>query len=148
MDKPTALNELLHHNDFAASHTLRRGQFLQRLQKLLASLLDADSSAHCQVGNLRDDALILYCDSTAWASRLRYQIPTLLGTLQQHKVLASLRRIEIKVMPQQVTQKAHRSAATLSNTASSCILACADSVNDQALQSALTRLARHHGKKN
>lgn len=145
MDKPSPINKLLHRADFPAEGVLQRGQFLHRLNSLLGSLLDDDSKLHCQVGNIRDGVLILYADSTAWALRLRYQSPALLKQLQQRKGLATLRQIEVKVIPRQ-EKEIKNQPAKLSNEASSCLRSCADTITDEGLRSALQRLAAHSKK--
>jgi hypothetical protein len=143
MDKPRPLTELFKRADFPAEGVLQRGQFLHRLNRLVSRLLDDDSKLHCQVGNLRDGILILYADTTAWASRLRYQGPALLKQLQQRKGLESLQQVEIRVMPrEEKVSKEHK--AELSEEASSCLSACADSIEDDALRNALQSLAAHH----
>ncbi len=145
MDKPSPITKLLHHADFPAEGLLQRGQYLHRLDRLLGSLLDDDCKVHCQVGNVRDGVLILYVDSTAWASRLRYQSPALLKQLQQRRGLAAIQQIEIKVSPkQEKTTKVQ--SVKLSREASSCIQACADSMEESGLREALQRLAAHHKK--
>lgn len=121
---------------------MQRGQFLYRLNRLVASLLDSDSKLHCQVGNIRDGVLILYADSAGWASRLRYQAPTLLKQLQQRKGLEKLQKIELRVLPEQQKEET-KQRAEMSAEASSCIQACSESIEDKELSRALARLAAH-----
>lgn len=143
MDKPNSLTELLQNDDFPAGEILKRGRFLKRLNHLIQNLLDDDLKIHCQVGNIRDGLLILYTDSTAWASRLRYQGPALLKQLQQHKGLASLQQIEIRVQPREEKESITRKVK-LSGEASSCLQSCAEGITDSGLKQALERLAAHH----
>ncbi len=145
MDKPSQLTELLQQSGFPAGGVLQRGRFLQRINQLLGRSLDAESKRHCRVGNLRDGLLILYADSTAWATRLRYQAPALLAQLQQQKGLEGLQKIELRVLPEQ-TQESTNQKASLSNEAASCITACANGIEDEKLSNALRRLANHHQK--
>lgn len=143
MNKPSPITDLLRNSDFPAEGVLQRGQYLHRLNRLLASLLDDDSKVHCQVGNVRDGILIVYVDSTAWASRLRYQAPALLKQLQQRKGLATLQQIDFKVLPRQ-EKESRKIAAKMSSEASSCLSACAEAVSDDKLRSALQQLASRH----
>lgn len=145
MDKPSSITQLLHRASSPAKGVLQRGQFLHRLNRLVGSLLDDDSKLHCQVGNVRDGVLILYVDSTAWASRLRYQGTALLKQLQLRRGLASLQQVEIKVLPIQEKIEKNR-PAVLTHEASSYLSACADSIEDNGLRTALQRLAAHHSK--
>lgn len=145
MDKPSPITELLRCSGSLAEGVLQRGQFLHRLNRLLDSLLDHDLKLHCQVGNIRDGVLIIYVDSTAWASRLHYQSPALLKQLQQRKGLAALRQLQVRVMPRQEKEVKYQEVR-LTNEAASCLHACADSITDKGLQAALRHLAAHHKK--
>jgi hypothetical protein len=145
MDKPSPITDLLQHTGPLVEGVLQRGQFLHRLNRLVGSLLDHDARLHCQVGNVRDGVLILYVDSTAWASRLHYQSPALLTQLQQRKGLAALRQIEVKVLPGQEKEVKYQ-RVKLSHEAASCLRACADSIADNDLREALQHLAAHHKK--
>lgn len=147
MDKPKPITELLHHASFPAEDVLQRGQFLHHLNNLIGTLLDPDARLHCQLGNIRDGLLILYTDSTAWASRLRYQTPTLLKQLQQHKGLESLQKVEVKVLPEEKKDVKNQKIA-LSSGASSCISTFANGIEDENLRNALKHLAAHHKEKN
>ncbi len=145
MDKPSPITKLLHSADFPAEGLLQRGQYLHRLDRLLGRLLDTETKLHCQVGNVRDGVLIIYIDSTAWATRLRYQTPALLQELQQRRGLEGLKQIELRVVPKQ-NKTLSAQQAKLSHEASSCLTACAESVEDEGLSNALRRLAAHHPK--
>ena len=146
MDKPSPVTELLQQSGFAAEGVLQRGRFLHRLERLLDRLLDPDTRVHCRVGNIRDGVLILFTDSTAWATRLRYHVPSLLNALQQQKPLQELRKIELRVLPLEKKEITHQKA-NLSSEAASCITACAEGIDDEGLSQALQRLASHHKKK-
>ena len=143
MDKPSLITELLQRSGFPADDVLHRGKFLHRLNRLVSSLLGDDLRLHCQVGNVRDGVLILYVDSTAWASRLRYQAPVLLKQLQQRKGLEALSQVEVKVLPPREDSKVTK-RAELSKEASACLQGCADAIEDEELSNALRRLASHH----
>lgn len=143
MDKPSQIIKLLSRPDLVGEGVLQRGHYLTRIDRMLSPLLDENTRLHCQVGNVRDGTLILFCDSTAWASRLRYLTPSLLPQLQRHKGLSALRQIEVKVLPKQVVVSKER-VASLSDQARSCLQACADSIDDDGLRAALLHLSAHH----
>ena len=145
MDKPSQITKLLHSTSFPAEGLLQRGQYLHRLDRLFGKLLDSETRLHCQVGNIRDGVLIIYIDSTAWATRLRYQTPALLQQLQQRKGLEGLHQIELRVLPAEKKELIEQ-PAKLSQEASSCLSACAESLEDENLSNALRRLAAHHKK--
>ncbi len=147
MDKPTQITAMLSQDNPSAERMLKRCRSLQRLQQLVASLLAPEFARHCHVGNIRGNSLIIFCDSPAWASRLRYQVAQLRDKLHQHPALATIEHIELKVMPtSHEHSSAPRATPELSEYAASCLSACADTVNNQPLREALTRLARHRKK--
>lgn len=148
MSKPRAIFELLA-NQFSGEfeQTIQRGRTLRLLWDRLQSMLDPDLAAHCQLLNLRSGIAIIACDATAWATRLRFQIPTLLEALRQLSGLEELRDIQIRLQP--VTQaplQQPKSRATLSSHGAYCLRQCANSVTDPDLRRALERLAERQGK--
>jgi hypothetical protein len=143
MSKPRAITELLaDHFTGPLELTIQRGKKIQQLSLLIQNTLDPEMAAHCQLLNLRNSSLIMACDSTAWATRLRYQVPTLLQALQQSG-LSGVADIQIRVSPAvQPPQQRAKKRAVLSTDAAYCIQQCAQSVTDPALSRALQQLAR------
>jgi len=86
--------------------------------------------------------MLVHIDSTAWATRLRYQSPQLLRCLHRHPSLAQLRRIEIRVTPLAQPASSSPQPATLSAANAAIIDSTADSLSDPNLRTALKRLAR------
>lgn len=60
---------------------LKRARALERLNRRVCALLDADLARHCQVANLREGQLIFACDSASCATRLRMESSRLLEQL-------------------------------------------------------------------
>ncbi|MDH5784698.1 MAG: DciA family protein [Chromatiales bacterium] len=143
MNKLSQLSVLLQQCGIASDGLLQHGQRLNLLEQLIKELLDSGSSLHFRLGNYRDNTLILYADSNAWASRLRYQAPALLTQLRKMEGLDGIDRIDVRVMPQEI-KSIKKQHVSLSSAASSCIIACADGVSDEGLRNALRHLARHH----
>lgn len=143
MSKPRAITELLaDHFTGPLELTIQRGKKLQQLSRLIQNTLDPEMAAHCQLLNLRNSSLIMACDSTAWATRLRYHVPNLLQALQQSG-LSGVADIQIRVSPAlQPPQQQAKKRVVLSTDAAYCIQQCAQSVTDPALSRALQQLAR------
>lgn len=144
MSKPRAITELLaDHFTGPLELTIQRGKKLQQLSRFIQNTLAPEMAAHCQLLNLRNSTLIMACDSTAWATRLRYHVPTLLRALQQQSGLDRIADIQIRVSPAvQPPQQRAKKRAVLSTDAAYCIQQCAQSVTDPALSRALQQLAR------
>lgn len=143
MDKPSPIRQLLQREAFPAGGIISRGQALHLLDRQLKTLLETSESLHCQVGNLRDGVLILYCDSTAWATRLRYQVPQLLARMREKSEWRGVQRIEVRVSPAS-EKPPEKQTVKIGSGAQRSLLGCAESVTDEALGSALRRLAAHY----
>jgi len=146
MDKPIPVKKILHGSKTPAERVLQHGQYLHRIEKLLGSVFDDGLMLQCRVGNVRDGILIIYCNSTAWATRLRYQTSRILNALKEQYSIEDIRKIEVRISPVEEHTPPHQRVA-LSNEAADCITACANSVTDKGLQAALLRLADRQGKK-
>jgi hypothetical protein len=144
MSKPRPITELLAGKVAdPVLQTIQRGKKLQQLSRWVQNMLVPELASHCQVLNIRGNTLILGTDATVWATRLRYQLPSLLRDLQQHPGLEQLNDIQIRVQPASIPP-AGRSAKrrpTLSADSSHCLQQCADTIDDIALSRALQRLA-------
>jgi len=68
---------------------------LQQINQTLPTILPQPLARHCRVVNLREKTVVIYTDSAAWATRLRYLIPTILQAWQQQPF--DINKIEIKV---------------------------------------------------
>jgi hypothetical protein len=144
MNKPRPITELLENQ--AADpwvRAIQRGKKLQQLARRVQSALDPELASHCEVLNLRGNSLILATDATVWATRLRYQLPTLLRSLQQYPPLKDLNDIQIRVKPATVQPSLQRKHQIhLSADSAYCLQQCAESIDDKALSQALHRLAK------
>lgn len=130
-------------------HILKRSQRLKQLDSLLGKVLDAELCKHCRVANIRERTLILHVSSTAWMTRLRYQLPRLLEELRQESSLTQLQEIQLRVEPPAAPKAEHKQVrrAAMSADAAHCIESCASSIEDAQLRSALERLARRGNKR-
>lgn len=149
MSKPSTVIELLGNQEAAPwARAMQRGKKLQQLSRWVQSALDAELAKHCQAINLRGNTLYLATDATVWATRLRYQLPSLLRSLQERHELRDLRDIQVRVIPATAAapSKPHR-RASLSAESADCLQQCAEAVADETLSSALRRLAGRHRRK-
>jgi hypothetical protein len=80
------------------SDLVERARFLRQLDAQLRAELPANLSAHVQVANLYDDRLVMLADSSAWATRLRYERQKLLHHLWRHYSIRCP-ALEVKVSP-------------------------------------------------
>jgi hypothetical protein len=111
---------------------------LQQVRRLLPSPLDR----HCLAAVLEADRLVLFTDSSAWASRLRYFARDLVFGLQQERVTVTKTAIRILVSNRQKKRK-QRHIPRISQKNARLLRQIADDISDPALGAALRRLSRH-----
>lgn len=79
-----------------------------RLQRLVQSRLPSFLADHCLACVVNDGQLIVYTDSPAWATPLRFALPAVLTELQ-NGLEPALRRIQIRILcPHQARQPERR----------------------------------------
>ena len=113
--------------------------------QLVKSLLPAPLNDHCLSLVLKQNHLILYTDSSAWASRLRYFSRELVTRLRNKQI--DINKISVKVMANSQKVKAKyrvREARLLSTENADLLSRVADHTSDPDLQAALKRLSSHY----
>ncbi len=124
------------------SDLLRRCLWLAELDRALKEGLPAPLDQHCQLANVRGDALVIHVDAPAWAARLRYQGPQLIQRMKALPGLSGLRRVRIRVRPQPpAPQPAPR---RLSGKGAENLRKAAQAMPPGPLREAFLRLARRH----
>lgn len=124
---------------------LRRWVENARAQSLLleelAEQLPPAIRSHCLGARLDGDTLVVLADSAAWATRLRYALPSILA---RH----GARKCRVRVMPlEQRRPKTVRKRPQLPPEAARLLAQTAESTEDPDLAAVLRRLAAH-GEKN
>ena len=98
---------------------------------------------HCIDCALKGERLILYTDAPAWASRLRFHLPTLMNAVQKTSCGEQVTGIDIRIITP-LTHAPTRSAQ-LVRPSPSCIASIeqfSNSMSDPELGRAVMRLAR------
>lgn len=112
----------------------------QQLLKQLRPWLPASLREHCVHAQARRGELLLFVDSPAWSSRLRFLAPQLLIHAVRI-VRPQPRRLIVRVLPQAVETRRRRPPALLSGSSAKLIRVAAATVTDDRLRDALRRLA-------
>lgn len=125
---------------------LDRVRLLQRVENLLRKILGADLGAHCRAGGLAGGRLVLLADSPVWATRIRYAVPALLEKLGDAGDIP-VREIQVRVGRASVARgTTPRRARPLGEETARNLCETAEAIGDEALRSALLRLARRRGR--
>jgi hypothetical protein len=143
-NRPRKLADLLDHAGHDLAALRQRAADIDRLARQVRSRLPAPLRPHCLSVSLQGDCLVIFTDSPAWSSRLRYQAPELLQELD-HPDFA-LRTVRVRVMPPAAAQAKPATAtrrAHMSPSGAETLERTARSIGDAPLSAALLRLSRH-----
>ncbi len=91
------LGDLFQNSDSLLGKLIKQAQTIETLNSLFQAHID--DATQCRVGCYHAGVLTLFTDSAAFATRLRYEVPTLLSKLRQNTQLAGLCSIQIKIQP-------------------------------------------------
>lgn len=136
---PRPLNEFLSRSSRETGIQQRleeHAQLLQRVRSLLPPPLDH----HCLAAVLKDERLLLYTDTSAWASRMRFHSRELTRDLIAKHVPIKKISIRVMIQPADRPRKA-RGMRRLSSENAALIRETADDLSDPGLKAALQRLA-------
>ncbi len=119
----------------------------QGLLQHIRQMLPTPLNEHCIGLVVKPDRLILFADSSAWASRLRYFTRELQAKLGKKQM--NFNKIDIKItIDNRRTKTIHRGrrAKILSTKNSDHLQKVADHTSDPDLRAALMRLSTHNQK--
>ncbi|WP_069471296.1 DUF721 domain-containing protein [Candidatus Marithrix sp. Canyon 246] len=91
--------QLMINNSEILSNLSAHHNILKKLNHQLQEDLPKPLNQHCQVANFRDKILVIYTESSLWATRLRYIAPALIKQWQQDNLMSIIEQLEIKVRP-------------------------------------------------
>ncbi|NOY61798.1 MAG: DUF721 domain-containing protein [Gammaproteobacteria bacterium] len=138
---PKSLKSLMSDRSGTLNTLIQRAQSLQQMTEALHLCLPTPAHAHCVAANYQKRTLILLCDTPAWTSKIRYHSPVILKHMRQQ--LRGLQSVRIKTRPRQtplpVRQRLRRARCSVAT--SRIISRGAQSIHDEALRTALLRLA-------
>ena len=139
--RPRPLNDYLQ-TDRAFLALLARAQRQSVLLQQIRDLLPPPLDRHCLAAVQDNHRLVLYVDSSAWASRLRFFSRDLAVNLKQRKVTAQ--EIVVRVLIESRRQPAEQPPAPqLSHHNALLLQQVADTISDPELQAALIKLSGH-----
>ena len=134
ISKPGVLMYLVQQNDK-----------LVRLNRIMRAYLPPHLQDHARLISIDEQGWLIKADSSAWATRLRYALPSLRQQLSHH-LKRDIPPLKLKVQPANDVKSIEPRRLTLTQQSASHIEGAADSVNDERLGAALMRLAAHARK--
>ncbi|HXH03384.1 MAG TPA: DUF721 domain-containing protein [Candidatus Competibacteraceae bacterium] len=115
---------------------------LARLNRIFHAYLPPHLQPHARLVGVDPKQWTVQADGPAWATRLRYVLPSLRGQLAQ-QLGCEVPPLKVRVVPPAEPPPPPRRQLTVSAAAAQVIEGAAKSIQDPALSAALARLARH-----
>jgi hypothetical protein len=114
----------------------------QLLLQRVRGLLPAPLPEHCISTILKERRLVIYVDSSAWASRVRFLSRELTRRLASEQL--AVEKVSVRVMLQQPkTQQPQPSPRGISSANARILGQMAEGISDNGLREALMRLRKH-----
>jgi hypothetical protein len=122
---------------------LNQVRLLSQITTAIRNALPEPLSIHCQATNVDDNTLVIGCDSSIWAAKLRYHLPQVLRLVKDHPDLPAFSQIRVRVQPfdKGITQPSHR-RLFMPKHIGALITSVADCIVDPKLKAALRRLSQ------
>ena len=125
------------------STLLRQVRLLNQTTNVIRKNLPEPLSMHCHAVNIDGDTLVVGCDSSTWAAKLRFQLPYVLSLLKDHRDLPSFCQIRVRVQPlDKAKVRSQNRRFFMSEHVSTLITHAADNTIDPQLKAALHRLSQ------
>lgn len=126
-----------HNNGFG--EVLSHARLLNRLDQILASLLNPGLAPHCQVAEFRDHCLILVCSNAAFATRIRMISQQLLESFTEEGV-TGIEQIKLRIAPVNRPQPEAAKQRNLSEAALQALGRFAEDSGDEEIQAIFDRI--------
>lgn len=126
-------------HDHGFGRLISHARLLNRLDQILASLLDPGLAPHCQVAEFRDHCLILVCSNAAFATRIRMISQQLLESFAEEGI-TGIERIEVRIAPVNRPQPDAQRQRNLSEAALQALGRFAQDSGDEDIQAIFDRI--------
>lgn len=128
---------------------LKRNQAHSNLLATVQELLPDSSKPHCLSAQLKYDELIVHTDSSAWASKLRFQLATLLPTLRRQAGYHAATKVTIRIQPPQASRAVNkRAVSNMDQQTAQQIRELAVAIRDETLRQTWLKLAENASSAN
>jgi hypothetical protein len=134
-----SVQTLMQNQNPGLGRLLAHARVLNRLDQILASILDPNLSCHCQVAEFKNNCLILACSNATFATRIRMISPQLLESFREEGDFG-IERMEIRIAPVNRPQPEVRKRRTLSPAAVQALGRFATDSGDAEIQAIFERI--------
>lgn len=146
-NKTIPVINLLNDKHSSLATLLEKASSIQEIDRNIKKLLDPSLQDKFELANINADVAVLLVSSSAWATRLRYNIPAILNILNQNLNLTSITTIRIKIkktIPERPALKKH--PVSISVNSAQFLNDVADNFSDPELRACILKLSKNHSR--
>ena len=144
-NKSLPISAILKNQETSISKLYKQGLAIRELDQKLKTYLDSSLRQHFELANINNDIAVLLVNSSAWATRLRYNIPAILSAFNSHLDLNSIKTIRIKInKPVLNKPEPKKNSNYLSDETAKFLNESAKNFNHPELRQCLEKLSKHH----
>jgi hypothetical protein len=97
VNKSRHISSLIFEDNSSISELYKKAIFYKKTDTKLKKILNLDFQNHFQLSNIEKNVVTIVVDSSAWATRLRYNIPKILKVMNDQLNFTTIKTIRIKV---------------------------------------------------
>ena len=143
-NKTPSISNLLEDNDSSFAALFKKANSIQEIDHRVKELLDPSLKNNFELANINTDTAIILVSSSAWATRLRYNIPAILDILHNQLNYGSVKTVRIKIK-KPILEKSvlTNNPVTLSNDTAQFLHDVADNFTDPELRQCILKLSKN-----
>lgn len=143
-NKTLPICELVNDKNFPIVELFNKANRIQQIDTKLKGFLDPCLKNHFELANIKNDSVVLLVTSSNWATRLRYNIPTILDVLNNQLNFTDIKtvRIKVKTLIPENSQKI-KNSISLSKASSELLRDVADNFTDPEIRNCFIKLSKN-----
>lgn len=142
--RPRNIQDIAVNNKDVLANLYKHSLAILKIQESVRLAVGQPLAQHLYVANVSPDSIIIFTDSQAWATKLRFQTQQIIHIAKQITGFNDLKSVSIKVSPLLVTTTRPGNSKSISPSTTQLLKKVAENINDPALKTALLKLSRNN----
>ena len=135
----------LNNNNSTFSNLYKKALSIRELDHKLKNLIDPSLRNQFELANINAEIVVILVNNSAWATRLRYNIPVILNVLNNQLNFKNVKTVRIKIK-QPISNKSSpvKRTVPLSKNAAQFLEDTANTIDDPDLRNCFLKLSKNH----
>lgn len=143
--KALSISNILEDKKSSLSTLYKKANSIQEIDSKIKNLLDPSLKNKFELANINKNTAIILANSSAWATRLRYNIPTILSILNNQLNFTAVKTIRVKIKkPVYESPVSNKKSAYLSDKTAHFLNETAKHFTDPELRQCILNLSKNH----